>query len=72
MESSINKLYDIIVQKYDDYTNYNKIVEKEKEQIKEKDKAIGAQFFKENEENPSPQITEKIKNLIIEKKQMKN
>lgn len=69
MESSINKLYDIIVQKYDDYTNYNKIVEKEKEQIKEKDKAIGAQFFKENEENPSPQITEKIKNLIIEKKQ---
>ena len=36
MDNQINKLYDIIVQKYDDYINYNKIVEKEKEQIKEK------------------------------------
>jgi hypothetical protein len=69
MDNQINKLYDIIVQKYEDYTNYNKIVEKEKEQIKEKDKLLASQFFKDNEENPSPQITEKIKGLIIEKKQ---
>ena len=69
MDNPINKLYDIIVQKYDDYINYNKIVEKEKEQIKEKDKLLASQFFKDNEETDKGKevITDKLKQLFVEK-----
>jgi len=69
MDNQINKLYDIIVQKYDDYINYNKIVEKEKEQIKEKDKLLASQFFKDNEETDKGKevITDKLKQLFVEK-----
>lgn len=69
MDNSINKLYDIIVQKYDDYTNYNTIVEKEKVKIQERDKELAAQFFRDNSEKEDSEqvITDKLKHLFVEK-----
>lgn len=67
MDNPINKIYDIIIQKYDDYINYNSIVEKEKEQIKEKDKQIALQILEDTKENGESVITDKLKQLFVEK-----
>ena len=63
----MNKLYDIILAKYEEYISYNKIVEQEKEKIAERDKEIAALFFKENESSDKTVISDKLKSLFIEK-----
>lgn len=59
----MNKLYDIIISLFKEYTSYNEIAEKEKERIKGIDKKIIEQL-KENSESI---LTDTIKDLVLDK-----
>lgn len=62
----MNKLYDIIISLFKEYTTYNEIAEKEKERIKDIDKKIIEQV-KENPEDSEFILTDTIKNLFLDK-----
>lgn len=62
----MNKLYDIIISLFKEYTTYNEIAEKEKERIKDIDKKIVEQV-KENPEDSELILTDTIKNLFLDK-----
>lgn len=62
----MNKLYDIIISLFKEYTTYNEIAEKEKERIKDIDKKIIDQI-KENPEDTENILTDTIKNLFLDK-----
>jgi hypothetical protein len=62
----MNKLYDIIISLFKEYTTYNEIAEKEKERIKDIDKKIVEQV-KANSEDSEFILTDTIKNLFLDK-----
>lgn len=62
----MNKMYDIIISLFKEYTTYNEIAEKEKERIKDIDKKIIEQV-KENPEDSEFILTDTIKNLFLDK-----
>lgn len=62
----MNKLYDIIISLFNEYTTYNEIAEKEKERIKDIDKKI-IEELKNNPESADSILTDNIKNLFLDK-----
>jgi hypothetical protein len=59
----MNKLYDIIISLFKEYTSYNEIAEKEKERIKDIDKKIVEQL----KEDSDSVLGDSIKSLVLDK-----
>lgn len=58
----MNKLYDIIIQEYTKYSEYNTFFEKEKEKLKE----VRIKLLKDQLEKPEEDISERAENIIFD------